>query len=133
MATTERKGKMAPPAPTVSARATGLPISGAYVVLTRSDAPLGALVGSPTAAQTDDSGAFDIAAVSPGHYQVTATRPGFAPGQGTLDLVADGTAAIAMQLVPSFTSPATPTAPPEPAAPPGPLAEPKPPGPGRGP
>lgn len=115
---------------TVSARATGLPISGAYVVLTRSDAPLGAMVGSPATAQTDDSGAFDIAAVAPGHYQVTATRPGFAPGQGTLDLAADGTATIAMQLVPSFTAPATPTAPPEPAGPP---AEPKPPGPGRGP
>jgi hypothetical protein len=115
---------------TVSARTTGLPISGAYVVLTRSDAPLGALVGSPAAAQTDDSGAFDIASVAPGHYQVTVTRPGFAPGQDTLHVAADGTAAIAMQLVPSSTAPATPTAPPESAEPTGPPAEPNPLGPG---
>ncbi|HXO40444.1 MAG TPA: carboxypeptidase-like regulatory domain-containing protein, partial [Thermoanaerobaculia bacterium] len=115
---------------TVAASASGLPIAGAYVVLTRSDAPLGALVDSPAAAQTDDSGALDIAAVAPGHYQVTVTRAGFAPGQGTLDVAADGTATIAMQLVPSSTAPATPTAPPEPAEPAGPPAELNPPGPG---
>jgi Carboxypeptidase regulatory-like domain len=123
---------------TVSARATGLPISGAYVVLTRSNAPLGALAGSPAAAQTDDSGAFDIAAVAPGHYQVTATRPGFAPGQDTLDVTADGTAAIAMELAASSTAPAEPAAaaepaaPTEPAEPPEPPAEPNSPGPGGG-
>jgi Carboxypeptidase regulatory-like domain len=127
---------------TVSARATGLPISGAYVVLTRSDAPLGALVGSPAAAQTDDSGAFDIAAVAPGHYQVTVTRAGLAPGQGTLDVAADGTATIAMQLDPSSTGPTEPTGPAGPAGPAGPIgpaepagppAEPVPPRPGGGP
>ena len=110
----------------VAASATGLPIAGAYVVLARSEMPLGALVGSP-AAQTDDAGVFDFAPIAPGKYQVTVTRTGFAPGQGTVDVTADGTATIAMQLAPSSTGPAEPTgpaAPAGPAEPPGPPAEP---------
>jgi Carboxypeptidase regulatory-like domain len=107
---------------TVAASATGLPIAGAYVVLARSEVPLSALAGSP-AAQTDDSGIFDFVPIAPGKYQVTVTRAGFAPGQGTLDVTADGTATIVMQLAPSSTGPTGPArpepdGPAEPAAPP---------------
>jgi hypothetical protein len=129
---------------TVAASASGLPIAGAYVVLAPSEMPLGALAGSP-AAQTDDAGAFDLAPIAPGKYQVTVTRPGFAPGQGTLDVTADGTATIAMQLAPSSTGPTEPTGsteptgptrpagPPAPTEPAEPPAEPDPPRPGGGP
>jgi Carboxypeptidase regulatory-like domain len=123
---------------TVAASATGLPIAGAYVVLARSEMPLGALAGSP-AAQTDDSGAFDFAPIAPGKYQVTVTRAGFTPGQGTVDVAAEGTATIAMQLDPSSTGPTEPTGPAGPAGaagpaePAGPPAEPVPPRPGGGP
>jgi hypothetical protein len=110
----------------VSASATGLPIAGAYVVLARSEAPLSALAGSPVA-QTDDSGVFDIAAIAPGKYQVTVTKAGFATGQSTLDVAADSTAAIALQLAPSSARPGERT------EPEGPPAEPNPPGPGSGP
>ncbi len=34
--------------------------------------------GSARSTETDDSGTFAIAAVAPGHYQITATKPGYA-------------------------------------------------------
>jgi len=95
---------------TITASGTGLPIAGAYVVLARSEAPMGGLGGSP-AAQTDGDGAFDIAAIAPGQYQVTATGAGFAPGQTTVDVLPDGTATVTLQLVPSSTAPARPADP----------------------
>jgi len=103
---------------TISASGSGLPVAGAYVVLARSETPLAGFVGSP-AAQTDDSGAFDIAAVAPGHYQITVTKAGFVPGQGTLEVSADGTAMIAMPLAPSAAEPAGPPAEPNPPGPSG--------------
>jgi len=50
----------------------GTPVANAQV-LARSAAD----AGSARSTQTDDSGTFTIGAVAPGHYEITATKPGF--------------------------------------------------------
>ena len=50
----------------------GTPVANALV-----QARSAADAGSARSAQTDDSGAFAIAAVAPGHYEITATKPGY--------------------------------------------------------
>jgi hypothetical protein len=65
-------------------------------------------VGSARSTQTDDSGTFAIAAVAPGHYEITATKPGYAaatlrdvdiPAPAALRMIMKGGATITGRLL----------------------------------
>jgi Putative beta-barrel porin-2, OmpL-like. bbp2/Carboxypeptidase regulatory-like domain len=83
--------------------------------------------GSDRQLTTDSDGAFSIAALPPGKYQITASKAGFASPLGaTVEVVQSKTTNASLQLTqpqPTATASAAPLAPPVPAPQPAPAPE----------